>query len=49
MKATEEYEDSGTTQKKNVKTPAKILPPTLTKHCMCTASIFVVSDHGKQI
>ena len=33
----EEYEDSGTTQKKDVeKTPAKVLPSTLSKHCMCT-------------
>ena len=31
----EEYEDSGTTQKKDVKkTPAKMLPSTLSKHCM---------------
>ena len=38
----EEYGDSGTTQKKDVKkTPAKMLPSTLSKHCMCTISIFV--------
>ena len=34
--ALEEYEDSGTTQKKEdvKKTPAKLLPSTLNKHCM---------------
>ena len=33
----EEYEDSGTTQKEDVKkTPAKVLPSTRSKHCMCT-------------
>ena len=38
----EEYEDSGTTQKEDVKkTPAKMLPST--KHCMCTI------DYNKQI
>ena len=37
----EEYEDSGTTQKKDVKkTPAKMLPST--KHCMCTICNLVV-------
>ena len=37
----EEYEDSGTTQKEDVKkTPAKMLPST---HCMCTICIFVVN------
>ena len=30
----EEYEDSGTTQKDVKKTPAKMLPSTLSKHCM---------------
>ena len=31
----EEYEDSGTIQKEGVKkTPAKMLPSTLSKHCM---------------
>ena len=31
----EEYEDSGTAKKENVKkTPAKMLPSTLSKHCM---------------
>ena len=31
----EEYEDSGTTQKEDVKkTPAKMLPSTLSEHCM---------------
>ena len=44
----EEYEDSGTTQKEDVKkTPAKMLPST--KHCMCTICIFVVNDYNKQI
>ena len=39
--ALEEYEDSGTTQKEDVKkTPAKIIPST---HCMCTICIFVVN------
>ena len=34
--ALEEYEDSGTTQKEDVKkTPAKMLPSTLSKHCTC--------------
>ena len=38
----EEYGDSGTTQKKDVKkTPAKMLPSTLSKHCMCNISIYV--------
>ena len=32
--ALEEYEDPGTTQKEDVKTPAKMLPSTLCKHCM---------------
>ena len=42
LAASEEYGDSGTTQKKDVKkTPAKMLPSTLSKHCMCTISIFV--------
>ena len=43
----EEYEDSGTTQKEDVKkTPAKMLPSTLSKHCMCTIiCIFVVNDY----
>ena len=46
----EKYEDSGTTQKKDAKKiPAKMLLPTLSKHCMCTISIFVVNGHGKQI
>ena len=39
--ALEEYEDSGTTQKEDVKkTLAKMLPST---HCMCTICIFVVN------
>ena len=29
-----EYEDSGTTQEEDVKTPAKMLPSILCKHCM---------------
>ena len=38
--ALEEYEDSGTTQKEDVKkTPAKMLPSTLSKHCICTICI----------
>ena len=46
----EEYEDSGTTQKEDAKkTPAKMLPSTLSKHCMCTICIFVVNDYNKQI
>ena len=33
----EEYEDLGTALKEYVKkTPAKMLPSTLSKHCMCT-------------
>ena len=41
--ALEKYEDSGTTQKEDVKkTPAKILPST--KHCMCIICIFVVTS-----
>ena len=37
-------------QKKDVKkTPAKMLPPTLSKHCMCNMSNFVENDHGQQI
>ena len=40
--ALEECEDLGTTQKEDVKkTLAKMLPSTLSKHCMC---IFVVND-----
>ena len=43
--ALEEYEDLGTTQKEDVKkTPAKMLPSTLSKRCMCTICIFVVND-----
>ena len=50
LAASEEYGDSGTTQKKDVtKPPVKMLPTTLSKHCMCTVSIFVVNNHGKQI
>ena len=39
LAASEEYGDSGTTQKKDVKTPAKMLPSTLHKHCMCTITM----------
>ena len=50
LAASEEYGDSGTTQKKDVKkTPAKMLLSTLSKHCMCTINIFVVNNYGKQI
>ena len=39
--ALEEYEDSGKTQKGDVKkTPAKMLY--LSKHCMCTICIFLL-------
>ena len=42
LAASEKHGDSGTTQKKDVKkTPAKMLPSTLSKHCMCNISIFV--------
>ena len=34
LAALEEYEDSGTTQKDVKKTPAKMLPSTLSEHCM---------------
>ena len=41
LATSEEYEDSGTTQKKDVKkTPAKMLPSTLSKQCMCTITFF---------
>jgi len=43
LSALEKFEDSGTTQKEDVK--KTILPPTLTY----TVSIFVVNNHGKQI
>ena len=36
----------GTTQKEDDTGP--MLPPTLSKQCMCTRSIFVVNDRGKQ-
>ena len=50
LAALEEYEDSGTTQKEDVKkTPAKMLPLTRSKHCMHTICIFVVNDYNKQI
>ena len=50
LAALEEYGDSGTAQKKDVKkTPAKMPPSTQSKHCMCTISIYVVKNHGKQI
>ena len=49
--ASEEYGDSGTTQKKDVKkTLAKMLLSTLSKHCICTINIFAVNiNHGSQI
>ena len=50
LAAFEEYEYSGSTQKKDVKkTPVKMLLPTLSKHCMCNISNFVVNDSDKQI
>ena len=50
LAASEEYGDSGTTQKKDVKkTPAKMLPSTLSKHCMCTIRILVVKNYGKKV
>ena len=51
LAVSEEYGDSGTTQKKDVKkTPATMLPSTLSRHCMCTiSSFFFVNNHGKQI
>ena len=50
LAASEEYGDSGTTQKKDVKkTPAKMLLSTLSKHCICTINIFAVNNHGSQI
>ena len=43
LAALEEPEDSGTTQKGDVKkTPAKMLPSILSKYCMCTIPIFVL-------
>ena len=43
LAALEEPEDSGTTQKEDVKkTPAIMLLSTLSKHCMCTIPIFVL-------
>ena len=42
LAASEEYGDSGATQKKDAKkTPAKMLPSTLSKYCMCTISFFL--------
>ena len=51
LAALEEYGDSGTTQKTDVKkTPATMLPSTLSRHCMCTiSSFFFVNNYGKQI
>ena len=41
----EEYEDSGTTQKKDVKKkPAKMLPSTLSKHCMYTGIVAAMAS-----
>ena len=39
--ALKKYEDSGITQKDVKKTPTKMLPSTLSKHCMCIVCIFV--------
>ena len=45
LAALEECEDSGPTQKEDVKkTPAKMLPSTRSRHCMCT----VVNDYNKK-
>ena len=45
LAASEEYGDSGTTQKKDVKKkPAKMLLSTLSEHCVCTIRIFVVNN-----
>ena len=42
LAVSEEYGDSGTTQKKDVKkTPAKMLPSTLSRHCACTISFYL--------
>ena len=42
LAVSEEYGDSGTTQKKDVKkTPAKMLPSTLSRHCTCTISFYL--------
>ena len=48
LAALEEYDHSRTTQKEDVKTPAKMLPSTLCKHCMYTICIFVVNDYNKK-
>ena len=48
LAASEEYGDSGTTQKAVKKTPATMLPSTLSRHCTCTISSFFVNNHGKQ-
>ena len=47
----EEYGDSGTTQKKDVKkTPATRLPSTLSRHNLYVHyKLFFVNNHGKQI
>ena len=45
LDALEEYGDSGTSQKKDVKkTPATMLPSTLSRYCMCTKSFFFVNS-----
>ena len=46
----EEYGDSGPTQKKDVKkTLATMLPSILSRHCICTISlIFLINNHVKQ-
>jgi len=45
----EECEDSGTIQKEDVKTPAKMLSSTIHEHALCkdvaTMHNFVVNDH----
>ena len=40
LAASEEYGDSGTTQKDVKKTSATMLPSTLSRHCMCTINFF---------
>ena len=45
LAALEEYGDSGTTQKKDVKkTPATMIPSTLSRHCMCTINTINTSS-----
>ena len=48
LAALEEPEDSGTTQKRDIKkTPAKMLPSILSEYGMCTIPIFVCNEHCK--